>query len=227
MPDDHRARAAGLALGYLLDVMVGDPRRGHPVAGFGRLAQWLEHRWYADARPAGTAYVVVLVGAAAATGAGLDRAARTRPGLIVLVTAAATWTALGARTLLAEAAGVHAPLAAGKLDRARDRVTHLVGRDPTTLGADGLARATVESVAENTSDAVVAPLLWGAVAGPAGLLGYRALNTLDAMVGHRTPRHARFGWCAARLDDLANLLPARATALAVAAAGPFVTGDRA
>ena len=83
-----------------------------------------------------------------------------------------------------------------------------------------MARATIESVAENTSDAVVAPLLWGAVAGPAGLLGYRAVNTLDAMVGHRSPRYARFGWAAARLDDLANLVPARVTALLAATHDP-------
>ena len=95
-----------------------------------------------------------------------------------------------------------------------------MGRDPTWLDAGEVARATIESVAENTSDAVVAPLLWGAVAGPAGLLGYRALNTLDAMVGHRSPRYGRFGWAAARLDDAANLVPARVTALLAAAGSP-------
>ena len=96
---------------------------------------------------------------------------------------------------------MHALLARDDLAGARRRLSHLAGRDPDGLGPDELARATVESVAENTSDAVVAPLLWGAVAGVPGLLGYRAVNTLDAMVGHRSPRYARFGWAAARLDD--------------------------
>jgi len=97
-------------------------------------------------------------------------------------------------------------------------VTHLVGRDPESLDADGIARATVESVAENTSDAIVAPLFWGAIAGVPGLLGYRAINTLDAMVGHRSPRYGNFGWAAARLDDVVNLVPARLTAALVAVA---------
>ncbi|HEY0360226.1 MAG TPA: CobD/CbiB family cobalamin biosynthesis protein, partial [Mycobacteriales bacterium] len=90
----------------------------------------------------------------------------------------------------------------------------------------GLARATVESVAENTSDAVVAPLVWGALGGVPGLLGYRAVNTLDAMVGHRSPRYRRFGWASARLDDAVNLVPARFTAALTVAAAPIVGGSR-
>src|SRR5205807_6056801 len=93
------------------------------------------------------------------------------------------------------------------------------------LPAAELARAAVESVAENTCDAVVAPLLWGAVAGVGGLLGYRAVNTLDAMVGHHSMRYERFGWAAARLDDLANLVPARLTAVLAAALAPAVGGS--
>jgi adenosylcobinamide-phosphate synthase len=107
---------------------------------------------------------------------------------------------------------------------ARDRVRHLVGRDTAELSTEEVARATVESVAENTSDAIVAPLLWGAVAGLPGLLGYRAANTLDAMIGHRSARYLRFGWAAARLDDLANWVPARLAALAAAAWAPLVGG---
>ena len=99
----------------------------------------------------------------------------------------------------------------------------LCGRDPAELDATGLARAVVESVAENTSDAVVAPLLWGAVAGIPGLVAYRAVNTLDAMVGHRSARYLRFGWASARLDDVANWIPARVTAALTAACAPLVT----
>ncbi len=106
-----------------------------------------------------------------------------------------------------EASALAAQLATATSRRRGSQITHLVGRDPTGLDADELARACVESVAENTSDAVVAPLFWGAVAGVPGLLGYRAANTLDAMVGHRSPRYLRFGWAAARLDDVAQLGP--------------------
>jgi adenosylcobinamide-phosphate synthase len=117
-------------------------------------------------------------------------------------------------------------LEAEDLDGARQRLSHLCGRDPSALDAAGLARATVESVAENTSDAVVGPLVWGALAGVPGLLAYRAVNTLDAMVGHRSPRHARFGWAAARMDDVANLLPARLSAALAVACAPLVDGRR-
>lgn len=216
-----RERAAGLLLGYLADRAFGDPRRFHPLAGFGRLGRALESRVYDDSRPAGAAYTLALAGGAVTAGALLGKGVRDRPVAGTLLTAAATWTVLGGRSLGHEALLVHGHLARGDLDAAREQVTHLVGRDPATLDAAGVARATVESVAENTADAVVAPLLWGAVAGPAGLLGYRAVNTLDAMVGHRSTRYERFGWASARLDDLANLVPARVTAaLAV------VLGDR-
>ena len=182
------------------------------MAGFGRVARRLEDVSYADRRSAGVAHVLVLVGGGVLVGRLLPKTTTT--------TALATWAVLGGRSLSREATAVHAHLRRGDLDAAREQVTHLVGRDPTWLDASEVARATIESVAENTSDAVVAPLLWGAVAGPAGLLGYRALNTLDAMVGHRSPRYGRFGWAAARLDDAANLVPARVTALLAAAGSP-------
>ncbi len=110
------------------------------------------------------------------------------------------------------------------LDGARARLSHLCGRDATVLDAAGLARATVESIAENTSDAIVGPLVWGVVAGVPGLLAYRAVNTLDAMVGHRSDRYARFGWAAARLDDVVNVVPARLTAALTVTLAPLVGG---
>lgn len=225
-PALHRAldRSLGLALGYAADAVLGDPRRGHPVAGFGRVASAVEARGYRDSRAAGVLHATALVGTTAVAGVLADRSTRGHRVLAVLLTAAATWTVLGGRSLGREAAAVHRHLAAGDLPAARTRVRHLVGRDPSVLDAGGVARATVESLAENTSDAVVAPLLWGAVAGPAGLLGYRAANTLDAMVGHRSPHYARFGWAAARLDDLLNLPPARLSALLAAALAPLVGG---
>ena len=111
------------------------------------------------------------------------------------------------------------------LAAARARLPSLCGRDPEVLDAAGIARAGVESMAENTSDAVVAPLFWGAVAGVPGLLGYRAVNTLDAMVGYRSARYQRFGWAAARLDDLANLVPARVCAWLFVGLAPAVGGS--
>ncbi|GAB2697664.1 cobalamin biosynthesis protein [Thalassiella azotivora] len=218
------ARAAGLLVGYALDAALGDPRRWHPVAGLGRAAGALERRVHADDRVRGAVFTAVVVGAAAGAGAAAQRAVRGRFLLEMAVTAAATWTVLGGRSLVREADAVHARLDAGDLPGARRQVARLVGRDTTTLDACGVARAAVESVAENTSDAVVAPLLWGAVAGPAGLLGYRAVNTLDAMVGHRSPRYARFGWASARLDDVANLVPARCAALLAAVLAPGGSG---
>lgn len=212
-------RAAGLALGWLLDVVLADPARGHPVAGFGRAAAALERLAYADSRGRGAVHAAVCVGAAAALGRGT---ARVR--LQVPLVALATWTVLGGTGLGRAAQGLGAALTARDLPAARARLPHLCGRDPGGLGAGDLARATVESVAENTSDAVVAPLLWGAVAGVPGLLAYRAVNTLDAMVGYRSPRYERFGWASARLDDLANLVPARVTAVLTVLAAPLVGG---
>ena len=215
----------GLAVGYLADRVFGDPRRGHPVAGFGAVASWLELRCYADRQSAGAAYAGALVGASIVLGVALERQVSHHSLATVMTTAAATWAVLGGQSLNREAATVAGQLAGGKLAVARDQVRHLVGRDTAELSMEEVARATVESVAENASDAVVAPLLWGAVAGVPGLLGYRAANTLDAMIGHRSARYLRFGWAAARLDDLANWVPARLAALAATAWAPLVGGN--
>ena len=220
----HWPSAVGLAVGYLADRVVGDPGRGHPVAGFGAAASWLEARCYANRRAAGVVYAGALVGAAIALGAVFERLISNRSLSSAVTTAAATWAVLGGRSLSREAATVAGQLAAGSLFAARDQVRHLVGRETAELSTEEVARATVESVAENASDAIVAPLLWGAVAGVPGLLGYRAANTLDAMIGHRSPRYLEFGWAAARLDDLANWVPARLAALAAAAWAPLIGG---
>ena len=211
-------RPLGLALGFAADRLLGDPRRLHPVAGFGAAAGALERLRYADSRRRGATYTAVLVGGAVLAGTALERAA---PGPVArtAVTAAATWTVLGGRTLEREALAVLGHLDAGDLEAARRRLTRLVGRDTRSLDAAGISRAVVESVAENTSDAVVAPLVWGCLAGVPGLLGYRAANTLDAMVGHRSPRYERFGWASARLDDLANLPGSRLAGALVVALG--------
>ncbi|MDG3011897.1 cobalamin biosynthesis protein [Rhodococcus sp. D2-41] len=221
-------RAAGLLLGFAADRLWADPRRGHPVAGFGRIAMAAEARGYRDHRLAGVVHVAVLVGGTAGAGAVAARLLRRRGRVWeILGTAAATWTVLGGTTLAATGRQMAEHLSGGDLASARALLPSLCGRDPNLLDADGLARAAVESVAENTADAAVAPLLWGAVAGVPGLLGYRAVNTLDAMIGYRSPRHLRFGWAAARLDDVANLLPARLCGALTVASAPVVGGDPA
>jgi adenosylcobinamide-phosphate synthase len=207
------SRALGILIGFAADRLVGDPRRFHPVAGFGQAAARLESRWYDDSRVAGTAYTTVLVGTATAAGVLAERLTRNRPIAHTIVTAAATWTVLGARSLEREAEAMAGLLEEKDIPAARDRLSHLCARDATNLEADELARATVESIAENTSDACVAPLLWGGVLGVPGLLGYRAANTLDAMVGYKSTKYLNFGWASARLDDVLNLLPARACAV--------------
>ncbi|MET0766690.1 MAG: cobalamin biosynthesis protein [Aeromicrobium sp.] len=219
-----RSRAIGLALGFAADRVLGDPARHHPVAGFGRIAGAVEQRVWADDRATGVAYTVALVGGAGAMGLLADRLTARHPVTRTILTAAATWSVLGGRSLGREAGRVHAHLVRDDLPAAREQLTHLVGRDPSRLDAGEISRAVVESVAENTSDAVVAPLLAGAVGGIGGLVAYRAANTLDAMVGHRSERHRRFGWASARLDDVLNLAPARLSAMLGAALAPVVGG---
>jgi adenosylcobinamide-phosphate synthase len=206
-----------------LDQIAGDPRRGHPVALFGAAAGRLEARMWRDDRAAGAGYAALLIAAPALLGL-LPR--NLPPAWLAAVTAAGTWAVLGARSLSDEADAVAAHLHRGDLPAARRQLTHLVGRRTDCLDEAEIARAVVESVAENTSDAVVAPLLWGAVAGLPGLLAYRAVNTLDAMVGHHSPRYEHFGWASARADDIANYLPARLTAALTAVAAPAAGGSR-
>jgi adenosylcobinamide-phosphate synthase len=219
-----RADAAGLIAGYLLDAALGDPRRFHPVAGFGTAAGALERRLYAPRRRSGAAFAALAVGVPAAAGLAAAVATRRQPVARAALVAAATWTVLGGRTLRSEARMMARHLDDGDLAAARGRLNHLCGRDPSALDEPELARATVESVAENTSDAVVAPLVWGGLLGLPGLLAYRAANTLDAMVGHRSARYARFGTPAARLDDALNLLPSRLTGLLTVAVAPIGGG---
>ncbi|GAA4632193.1 hypothetical protein GCM10023196_064620 [Actinoallomurus vinaceus] len=283
----------------LLDAMVGDPRRGHPVAAFGRAASALERRLYADSRARGAVFTAICVLGAAALGTAADavvrdtaartgrtgrrrprllgrtpdrarsaaagststaagpaRGASTATGLVSdassaagpvsdtsaatdlvrgastatglargAVTAVSAWAVLGGTSLAREGLAMAAALETGDVEAARRRLPHLCGRDPSALDAKELVRATVESIAENTSDAAVAPLFWGSVFGVPGLLAYRAVNTLDAMVGHRSPRYLRFGWAAARLDDAANWAPARLTGLLTAVCAPLVGGS--
>ena len=195
-------------VGLLADALFGEPpQRVHPVVAFGSLMNAVERRIYGDSRASGVAYT--FVGAALGVGSGL-----------IIRRTFATYLAVAARSLWTEANNVQRALEDGDIDHARALLPALVGRDPDGLDEKEVARATVESVAENTVDAIVAPALWAAIAGAPGVLGYRATNTLDAMVGHRSARYERFGRASARLDDLANWVPARATAALVATVRP-------
>lgn len=219
------ARAVGLALGYGADVVFGDPQRYHPVAGFGTTATAVERALYADRRTAGLAHLVLLVGVPTGLGWAAQRGLARRPWAQAALTATVTWTALGGSSLVRQAGLLQEQLADGDLPAARRQITALVSRDPAQMTTADLARAGVESVAENTSDAVTGPLVWGAVAGVPGIIMYRCVNTLDAMVGYRNQRYGRFGWAAARSDDLVNLVPARLSAGLAAVLAPLVGGS--
>jgi adenosylcobinamide-phosphate synthase len=223
----NRGRAAGVAAGYLADLLFGDPRRGHPVAMFGGGAAALERLTYADSRRAGILHVAALLGALAVLGVTVERAARRGPGSTAVATAAATFVALGGTSLSRTGHQMADLLAAGDVAGARRLLPSLCGRDPAALDSAGLARAALESIAENTSDAHVAPVLWAAVGGVPAVLVYRGANTLDAMIGNRSPRYLRFGWAAARFDDAANFVAARVTGVLVAVCAPLVGGSPA
>ncbi|MEY2420904.1 MAG: adenosylcobinamide-phosphate synthase [Acidimicrobiaceae bacterium] len=201
-------RGRAVALGLLADRALGEPVAAlHPVALFGKTMSAVERAIYRDHRTTG--FLHAAIGTALGLGVGL-----------VTPATLATYTAVAGRALREAALGVETALATGDLEHARELLPALVGRDPRDFEEKDVCRAVVESVAENTVDAIVAPALWAMAAGGPGALGYRAVNTLDAMVGHHSPRYERFGWASARLDDAANFLPARVTGGLVAVARP-------
>jgi adenosylcobinamide-phosphate synthase len=206
-------RGASLAAAIAADLLIGDGwMEPHPVALFGGAMTRLEERTWRDERMAGVRYTLSGVAGSAGTGAGLS--------LVPGGTSAAAYVALAPKGLWSAARAVDDALARGSLDEARALLPALAGRDPETLDEKEVVRAVIESVAENTVDAVVAPAFWVLVAGAPGVLAHRGVNTMDSMVGHRDERHGRFGWASARLDDVAAFLPARLTAVLVALVRP-------
>jgi len=208
--------------------MVGYPDRlaraiGHPVSWIGRLIGALDIAWNRPSAADGTrrlmgvlaVLLIVAVAGGAAFGLWLGLV-RLPFGLIVLALFASTL--LAQRSLHAHVARVAAALETGGLAAGRDAVAHIVGRDTAALDEAGVARAAIESLAENFSDGVVAPTFWMVIAGLPGAAAYKAINTADSMIGHLSPRHAAFGWAAARLDDLVNLPASRLAALLIVAA---------
>ncbi|WP_414718662.1 CobD/CbiB family cobalamin biosynthesis protein [Trinickia sp.] len=224
--------------GVALDALLGEPRRAHPLVGFGRLAKWIERSLNPDhdalqvaaddrcgtaARGALASRAMGVVGwllAVAPPVILLVVLTRTSPvALAWTLHVASLWFALGARSLTDHIAPIKTALEAGDLPQARALTSRVVTRDLSEADEGAVARAAIESALENGNDAIFGALFWFAIAGGPGALAFRLANTLDAMWGYRTPRFLFFGWAAARLDDIANYVPARLTALTYALCG--------
>lgn len=222
--------AGAMAVAMAVDALLGWPsglfaRIGHPVTWLGRLIAAVDTAWNrpsdppARRRAAGFAGALVVTALAVALGWMLQSLLPSGWIQIVLVGVLA-WPLVALRSLHEHVAAVAAPLLAGDIAAARDAVSRIVGRDPAALDEAGIARAAIESLAENASDGIVAPVFWGALFGLPGILGYKAINTLDSMIGHRNEQHEAFGWAAARIDDVANFIPARLTGVLFALLAP-------
>jgi adenosylcobinamide-phosphate synthase len=216
-----------LIVGVLLDRLLGEPRRWHPLVGFGALAQRVEQGLRAGApghavfnRVRGLLGWFLLVLPGVALLAGLRAALLARVGAWVwLMDAALLYFALGTRSLVQHGERVAQDLAAHDLPAARIHVGWMVSRDTSQLDETGVSRAAVESILENGNDAVFATLFWFCAAGGVGAVLFRLANTLDAMWGYKDTRRVYFGWAAARIDDVLNFIPARLTALTYAVLG--------
>jgi len=212
----------------MIELCAGYPQAlwraiGHPVTWIGRLIAALDRLLNRDTagphwrRDAGIVAILLLLGIVGAIAFIVERELLRLPfGLIALAVVASTLIAQ--RSLHRHVADVATALEQGGVIAGRAAVAKIVGRDPETLDAAGVARAAIESLAENFSDGVVAPVVWMAIAGLPGAALYKAINTADSMIGHRTPRHEAFGWAAAKLDDLVNLPASRLAALLLVAA---------
>ena len=216
--------ALKMGAGLLADRAFGEVRRYHPLVGFGRWAGWVERACRAlpgrDSTAGGRLAGVLAWALAVLPWVALAAWLRgVHPQAHWAVDVGLLYLALGGRSLAEHAQAIAAPLAAGNLDQARERVGWIVSRDTTALDEEGVARAATESVLENGNDAVFGALFWFLLAGGAGALLFRLANTLDAMWGYRTPRFLHFGWAAARIDDVLNFVPARLTALTYALLG--------
>jgi len=225
-----------LVAGLAVDGVFGDMPAvfrhvQHPIVLAGRTISFFDRKLNRETRSEASRHyrgiitVIFLVGAAAALGLAIERLCRGHAlGAVVKVLLIAVLVAQ--RSLYEHVAAVAGALDGGGLTAGRDAVRHIVGRDPTSLDASGVARAAIESLAENFSDGVVAPAFWYLLLGLPGLFAYKMANTLDSMIGHPTPHYRSFGWAAARFDDFANLVPARISGLLIAGAALFAERGR-
>ena len=215
-----------MAIGFGLDALLGDPHGWpHLVIGYGKLISLLEKLCYdwKNKRIAGAVLVIcMLLFAAGSAGLVLYLCMLIHPVVYVIVGGVLCWQCLAAKSLKVESEKVYKALKEGGLQSGRDAVAMIVGRDVNVLDEDGVVRAAVETVAENTSDGEIAPLLYMALFGPVGGCVYKAINTMDSMLGYRNERYERFGTVAARLDDVANFIPARFAALIMMVASAAV-----
>ncbi|MEY9122192.1 MULTISPECIES: adenosylcobinamide-phosphate synthase CbiB [Bradyrhizobium] len=213
--------AGAMVVAMAVDALLGWPawlfaRIGHPVTWLGGLIAGIDTALNRASDPpalrraAGVAGALAVIALSAALGWALQSLLPSGWIQIVLIGILA-WPLVALRSLHDHVAAVATPLLAGDVAAAREAVSRIVGRDPASLDQAGIARAAIESLAENASDGIVAPVFWGALLGLPGILGYKAINTLDSMIGHRSERHEAFGWAAARIDDVANFVPARLT----------------
>jgi adenosylcobinamide-phosphate synthase len=217
------SEAAIMLLALVIDASLGWPaaihsRIGHPVTWMGALMSALDRSLNrADAsettRRAAGIFAAIAVIALVAGVSWACTLVMPDGWMGLVLTAVLVWPLVAARSMHDHVAAVARPLLAGDLPAARQAVSMIVGRDPSQLDAAGIGRAAAESLAENTSDGIVAPLFWGVILGLPGIAAYKAINTMDSMIGHRTLRYEAFGWAAARIDDVANLIPARLTGL--------------
>jgi adenosylcobinamide-phosphate synthase len=219
-----------LPLGFLLDQLLGDPHGWpHPVRWIGRLIQRLEpllRRWLPERLGGIVLLLVVAATAGAVTWGILELAGLWHEAARIALATVLIYYGLAARSLARETQAVLEPCLQEEWAKARQRLGLIVGRDTEGLPPEEIYRACIETVAENTTDGVVAPLLYAGLAGPVGLWVYKAISTLDSMVGYRNERYRRFGWASARMDDVANFVPARLTWLLLALAA-LVSGQRA
>ncbi|QAU50307.1 cobalamin biosynthesis protein CobD [Bradyrhizobium guangzhouense] len=210
-----------MVVAMAVDALLGWPsplfaRIGHPVTWLGRLIAAIDIGWNRELAPpalrraAGVAGALLVIALAVAFG-WLLQFLLPSSWIGIALAGVLAWPLVALRSLHDHVAAVAKPLLAGDIDGAREAVSRIVGRDPAALDEAGIARAAIESLAENASDGIVAPVFWGALFGLPGIFGYKAINTLDSMIGHRSERHEAFGWAAARIDDVANFIPARLT----------------
>lgn len=208
-----------MLLAIALDTALSWPsalfrRIGHPVTWIGALISALETRLNSGRarRIKGVLAALLVISISGGIGYLLQEIV-SNTAFSTLLTAVFAWPLIATRSMYDHVRAVAQPLSAGDIPAARHAVSMIVGRDPEGLDETGIARAAIESLAENTSDGIIAPLFWGLVAGLPGIAAYKAINTLDSMIGHRTERYEAFGWASARIDDVANLIPARLTGL--------------